>query len=201
MIEPSDVAEAEATRRKYLSHEASVQSVGSLHYLGAIFAAFAVIIMIANYIGQRNVDAVNDSMFLFIAAVYAIAFGINLAMGIGLRGLKTWARWVEITLVGLSLAYCTLALLGVLFFSPGGVSGPLAPTLFVVGFGYLILGYILYLLVSPKGSVVFAPEYKEVIARTPHVKYKTSCLVKAVLLLILIGIVMRIVAAIVGMWR
>ena len=33
---PGDMAEAEAIRRKYLSHEASIKSIGSLHYLGVI---------------------------------------------------------------------------------------------------------------------------------------------------------------------
>ena len=45
----------------------------------------------------------------------------------------------------------------------------------------LIVGYILYLMLSEKGSVVFSPAYKEIIARTPHIKYRTSLILKIAL--------------------
>jgi hypothetical protein len=63
----------------------------------------------------------------------------------------------------------------------------------LIGFpiGTIINGYILYLLVSKKGSTIFSPEYKEIIALTPGVKYKTSVVVWVVLgiFLLIIGVV------------
>jgi hypothetical protein len=47
--------------------------------------------------------------------------------------------------------------------------------------GMLIAGYILYLLLSPKGAVVFSRPTREIIARTPHVKYRTSPILKVAL--------------------
>ena len=43
------LAEQEAIRRKYLNHEASVKSVGSLHILGGILYAFAFFGMLSQY--------------------------------------------------------------------------------------------------------------------------------------------------------
>lgn len=64
--------------------------------------------------------------------------------------------------------------------------------------GTLINGYVLYLLHSAKGKVVFSPEYHAVIAATPHIKYKTSLLVWLFLgllvLLALIGILFAFTA-------
>jgi len=49
----------------------------------------------------------------------------------------------------------------------------------LIGFpiGTLIHGYILYLYWGTKGRKVFSPEYKQIIAGTPHVKYKTSIII------------------------
>ena len=53
--------------------------------------------------------------------------------------------------------------------------------------------YILHLIFSSKGQMVFSPEYKEIIRQTPHIKYKTSKIVWVLLgivgLLLLAGLV------------
>ena len=61
----------------------------------------------------------------------------------------------------------------------GRIIGCILSAIGLIGFpiGTLINGYILYLFLSKKGRTIFAPEYQEVIAATPHVKYKTSILV------------------------
>ena len=59
--------------------------------------------------------------------------------------------------------------------------------LLVVPLGTLINGYILYLVHSAKGRRVMTPEYAAIIARTPHIRYRTSGVVlKAFVLLILL---------------
>lgn len=68
--------------------------------------------------------------------------------GTGLRKLKEWARKPTAVLSGLGL-----------------ISFPI---------GTAINAYILYLVFSQKGTVVFTPEYRQVISSTPAIKYRTS---------------------------
>lgn len=100
-------------------------------------------------------------------AVLVCLAGFQFATGLALRRLKRWARIVA----------------GI--FSGVGLLGfPL---------GTIINGFILYLLFSKKGKMVFSPEYQEVIAQTPHIKYRTSIIVwialGILLLLVLFGVV------------
>jgi hypothetical protein len=92
--------------------------------------------------------------------------------GWGVRGLTKWGR----------VAGCILSGLGLLAFP----------------IGTLINAYILYLFLSKKGRTIFAPEYKDVIAATPHVKYKTSIVVWIFLALIGALILFGIVAGFMG---
>lgn len=39
--------------------------------------------------------------------------------------------------------------------------------------GTLINGYFLYLLGSRSGATIFTPQYRQVVERTPEIKYKT----------------------------
>jgi len=57
----------------------------------------------------------------------------------------------------------------------------------LIGFpiGTLINGYILYLIHSHKGHVVFSTDYKTVIEATPHIRSGTSAVIWIVLILIL----------------
>ena len=86
-----------------------------------------------------------------MAAALLLLGGAQLVAGWGVRALRPWGR-----IVG-----AILSALGLLSFP----------------FGTLINGYILYLYFSKKGRTIFSPEYKDVIAATPHVKYRTSIIV------------------------
>lgn len=88
-------------------------------------------------------------------AVPAAMLGV-LAVGLafvgwGVRKLRAWARTIGCVLSGIGL----------------------------IGFpiGTLVNGYILYLLLSKKGRTIFSPAYKDVIAATPDIKYRTSIVV------------------------
>lgn len=74
--------------------------------------------------------------------------------------------------------------------TPGTLLSALGLLAFPIG--TLINGYILYLIHSKKGKMVFSDEYKEVIAQTPNIKYKTPLLVwifiALLILLIIVGI-------------
>jgi hypothetical protein len=64
-----------------------------------------------------------------------------------------------------------------------------------VPFGTLINGYILYLLLSHKGQRIFAADYPEIVAATPHIKYRTSAAVWVLLGLVALLIVGLLMAA------
>ena len=189
----ANLAAAESMRRAYLTHETNVKSIGSLYYLGFVVTLIIVVaglvIFISGAYGQAG-PVVGLVSFGFNAVIGAMYF----AMGYGLTKLQPWARWTAVVLAGLPLTLYVLVVLYVLVLSPT----PAIPALFGSVICCLIFGYILYLLLSPKSGVVFSHEYKDVIARTPHIKYKTSCILKFVLLFFVLVIVLLIVAAIGG---
>jgi hypothetical protein len=191
-----ELSEAEAIRRKFLSHEASVKSVGSLHYIAAVFTAFVAIAGIVQIAtgggGNREAVPVLVGVDLFYFAVTAL----HVALGIGLNRLQVWARWTDVVLNSIGLAFMLLAsIVGAVFATRMGM-GALLPVLIFYGFVGLISVYILYLLLSRKSSVVFSPDYRAIIERTPHIKYKTSLLVKILLVVLVSIILMAIFAAI-----
>jgi hypothetical protein len=109
------------------------------------------------------------------AAVMLLVLAIGVAQfvaGWGVRALRPWGRVVG----------CVLSGLGLLGF-------PL---------GTIINAYILYLFLSKKGRTIFSPEYQQVIAATPHVKYKTSIAVWIYLGLIVVLLAIGLGAALFG---
>jgi len=173
-----DLAGAEATRRKYLNHEANVLSLGSLHYLGAVFLILGFFGGLAALVmSLRDGPDGPDRGFATILAAYALTALANAALGAGLRRFKPWARWAEAGVVGLLLA--------------ASVAVPLMVPLLLVGSvpAWFVLGYALYLMLSRKAAVVFSPEYQEVVARTPQVRFRTGWLAWCLLLLFLFALV------------
>ncbi len=182
--------DAEMIRREHISHEASVKSIGSLNYLGAILCGFGTVGLALMAVGvfpiapnqQNGVDpAMQKYIFAGLAAFYLFLTILYGAIGYGLTNLQTWARWTEVVIISLALLYVAFATIGALMVNP--VAGLV---FLLIGGG--INGYILYLLVAPKSGVVFSKEYKEIIRKTPHVKQKMSIIVK-----ILVGILLAII--------
>lgn len=159
--------EAETTRRLYLGHEAAVRSLGSLHYLGAFFGMTAVLGMIVNLVFNVRVEMwpLAGSLIAFFCLMTAL----NGTLGYGLYHLQTWARWTEVVL----MVFGTLGSLVTIALSAGEPRVGL-----IYGFVLLFDCYVLYLLLSTRGTVVFSPGYQAVIEKTPHLKYKTSLIVK-----------------------
>lgn len=161
----TDSRPAALIRQKYLSHEASVQSVGSLYLLGSLVTLLAggfltYIVLSGSDPGSRDTGA---SLLLL---------GLGFAQGFLAVGLNKLNRWARIT--------------ATLFAGLGLLAFPI---------GTLINGYILYLLLSAKGKMVFSDEYREVIRQTPDIKYRTSKVLWFFLLLFLGLIGFGIVAA------
>ena len=92
-------------------------------------------------------------------ALFVTAVGVGqLFAGWGVRALRPWGR----------IAGCVLSAIGLLAFP----------------IGTLINAYILYLLLAKKGRTIFGPEYQDIVAATPDVKYRTSVVVWIFLALI-----------------
>jgi thymidine kinase len=49
-----------------------------------------------------------------------------------------------------------------------------------------------------KATMVFSPEYKDIIAATPHVKHRTSIIVKVLLVLLLLALLLILSSLFIG---
>jgi hypothetical protein len=140
-------------------------SVKSVGVLYFIGACFLVLVGVMSLLQPSS--PVTDAFSAIFAILFFLIGAAQFAVAIGLRRLKSWAR----PIAGL------FAVVGLIGFP----------------IGTIINAYILYLLFSKKGKTVFSPEYQEVIAQTPHIKYRTSIIVWIALgilvLLILFGVV------------
>lgn len=161
------------TRNKYLSHEASIQGIGALYLLGAVFVVIIGVVLIG--LGIAGVaGGQGDATAGFIFGLIYLPLGLlQFWVGRGLRVLNPKVRVVAI------------------IFSVIGLIG--------VPIGTIISAYFLYLLASKKGQFVFSDEYAQVRAATPEIKYRTSWVVWgfliALILLIVLGIVVAFVSA------
>jgi hypothetical protein len=158
---------AELVRREHLHTEVSIQAVGRLYLLGCILILLAFSgIFIASFASMRNgnVSLISFAGSALGALAVCAAYG---AAGFGLRKFRPWARIVA----------TIIAVIGLIGFP----------------IGTIISGYILYLMWNGKGRTIFTAAYQDVIAATPHVKYKTSIVVWIILgivLLLLVALVM-----------
>jgi hypothetical protein len=108
-----------------------------------------------------------------VVALLLVALGVGqLFAGWGVRALRPWGR-----IVG-----CVLSAIGLIGFP----------------IGTLINAYILYLLLSKRGRMVFSPEYQDIIAATPHIKYRISIIVWIFLALLVALILFAAFAAFFG---
>lgn len=163
IVVEEDLAQCETIRRDHLGRETWIKLLGSLHYVGAAFGFIAVCSLIALALG--NVLQIDPRITAVVVAIYGAVTALNAALGYGLRGLQPWARWTEAVLYGIGAALgCVVVLASVLI---GNTSAAL-----LYSGSMLFQGAVLYLLLSPKATVVFSTHYKDVIGRTPHVRYQ-----------------------------
>lgn len=162
-------SDAELVRRAHINTEASIKSIGVLYYLGGIFLLFAAFVALTN---TRQGEGVTMLVPYIAAGLLAIFSVFQFFVGTALRKLKGWSR----------IAVGILSGIGLLGFP----------------IGTIINAYILILIFGKKGSMVFSEPYREIIAATPHVKYKSSKLVWIILGIFGVVIVLSIIAIIVG---
>lgn len=118
--------------------------------------------------------ASGDNLFeaILFAAMFLILGGAQFWVGLSVRRLRRWSR------------------IPVGIFSGIGLLG--------FPIGTIINGYILYLVFSEKGRMVFSDEYQAIVEQTPHIKQRTSIVVWIILGLLLMILVGIIVVALVG---
>jgi len=174
--------DAERIRKLYLNHEASVQSIGLLYYIGGGLMVLGMFSG-AVFVMQRGGLGVSVVVLLLYGGLAAISFVLG-------RGLRTLHRYVRIPVVILSCLNVLLALLGL-------IGGGSLFALIVLA----INAYILYLLLSPKGGMVFSAQYAEIRHQTPHIKYRTSIIVRIAAVILLSFLGLGVIGALLSIFR
>ncbi|MFN7625876.1 MAG: hypothetical protein ACK5PZ_03525 [Pirellula sp.] len=183
-----DISDAEMIRKQHLSHEASIQGMGSLYLLGGVLGSLGGLVYggmgiaamsgVAGAIpdgdGPGPTPAVMGGMFVGIGVFVLAVSMAQLYAGWTMRKLDPKGKILAIIVTAIGL----------------------------LGFpcGTLISAYTLYLLLSPKGEFIYSPQYKEIRAATPHIKYR-SIVAWVLLALILIFVVLLFLAAFLGGMR
>jgi hypothetical protein len=180
-----DLSQAELIRKSHLSHEANLQGFGCLYTFGGILGIIG-------------------SLFYVAMGVFVIASGVPAQMAnqnAPVPNTNPAAAGLIVALMGLVfLAISVLQLLGgraMQTLNPKGkVLAIIISAIGLLGFpcGTLLSTYLLYLLLSTKGEMVFSDRYKEIIQATPHIKYRTSIIVW-IFLFILIGVILAAIIA------
>lgn len=156
-------SQAEAIRNEHLKHEASIQSVGILYYLGGTVLALMGLVGALGGLTSGQGEGAGG----FVVGFFFLLLGVGqFIVGRGLRKLRPWARTPT----------TILSCFGLLGF-------PL---------GTLINAYILYLVLSAKGRMVLSEEYNQVVAQTPHIKYRTSIVVWIFLGFVVLGLALLV---------
>ncbi len=149
---------------------AHISHEASIKAVGILYYLGGILVTIA---ALASLPAVTSGASSPLIALLLIAAGVaQLFAGWGVRAFRVWARNVG----------SVLSAIGLLGFP----------------IGTLINGYILYLFLSKKGRTIFAPAYQDVIAATPHVKYRTSIVIWIFLALLVGLILFAAVGAFVG---
>jgi hypothetical protein len=189
-----DMERAERIRRENLGRETNVKAIGSLYLIGAIFQGLGLLIQVLQLAGTMPTNRAGAPLAL---QVFNLAFGIallglNVGIAIGLRTLQTWARWTAVVLNSLGLTVILLAGAGI------ALAGQFVIAAFVVVLAGGITGAILYVLASPRSSIVFTPAYQAIIAMTPRIRYRTSRLALIGLMVFIAVVVIAVAVALRG---
>lgn len=149
-------------RERHIKHEASIKAVGILCILGGV-----VLLGSFAFVSIETIAAGSLAESPAMGLLFAVGFGtLQLISGTGLRQLWGWSR-IPAAMVA-------------------------AVSMFAIPIGTVVGIYILYLLFSPKGSKVLSAEYREIVALTPDVRYRTPrwfWILVLVVMSILVGLV------------
>jgi hypothetical protein len=183
-----DLSQAELIRKSHLNHETNVKSFGCLYTLGGImgilgaifYIGVGIFIMAGGVVSEELqplvLNANSEPMVAGITTTSAgvVFLAIAVAQFFAGRSMQTLNPSTKALAI-------VIAAIGMLQFPCGT----------------MISGYLLYLLVSSKGNMVFSSAYKEVMQATPHIRYRTSIIVWIFLFLLIGVILLGIIAAII----
>jgi hypothetical protein len=174
-----DLSQAELIRKSHLSHEANIQSFGCLYTLGGImgiligifYIGLGIFVMAGGENPQAGVNPMAAGIMTTLIGVVFLAIAVaQLFAGRSMQTLNPSGKILAIVVAAI-----------------GAILLPVC--------GTVISGYLLYLLVSAKGEMVFSSAYKEVMQATPHIRYRTSMIVWIFLFLLIGAILLGIIAA------
>jgi len=158
---PFEPIEVEGTPAELIRRE-HLSHEASAKSIGSLYVIGGIICLVAAIVPAFVLGAQRAAEVQSLAVLGGVGV-VMCVLATGLYRLQSWARYAAGVFSGIGL----------------------------LGFpiGTIINAYILYLLFSSKGAMVFSDEYHQVMAQTPHIKYKTSILVKIlfVILLVVIG--------------
>lgn len=160
-------------RRAHIRHETSVKAVGGL------CAIFGGLILLPVFMGflEAVTSASRRSHSASLMMGLVIGAGL-LVLGANVRHPRPWARIAMAVLSGLMAA---VTLLTVLF--------------------PLLNGYVLWLMLSAKGRMIFSPAYQQIIAMTPDVQPRTSVISWILLGLVLLFVIAVLAALLIPVFR
>lgn len=155
---------AEAIREEHIKTEATIKTIGLLYWLGGLAIVAAAAMSVI-----ASVTTSETGVHELLISVTLLALGVfQFLVGNGLRKFQRFAR----------ICAGVISALGLLAFPVG--------TLINV----LILGTLF----RKKSRMIFSEPYKEIIAATPHVKYKSSSLFRIVVYTFLVTLLLILVA-------
>ncbi len=152
--------EAEEIRTKHLKHEASIKAVGFLYFLGAVLVALSLVgVGFAAFYSGSGPGGPELGIFALLFVVCVAQF----FAGWGLRKLRPWSK------------------------VPAGIVA--AVSLISIPIGTIFGLYFLYLIFSAKGRTILSPGYQDIVAQTPHLRYRTPIWIWILLLVALLGFI------------
>jgi hypothetical protein len=162
---------ADALRRRHLTHEARLRSIGTLMLVGGLNLLLGPMIVMIGVFGvigylvapSADEEALQGAGLISGAGLLITGFGaLSIRGGMGLRRLDPKHRALYTALVSLwLLSFSFLALVGL---------------------------WALVLIHSPEGKIVLSPEYAEARRLTPHIRLRTSVVTWLALALVLLGV-------------
>jgi len=162
------VEEVAANPEAEATRRAHIGHEASIRAVGLLYYLGGVGVLLAGIAALALPSRDRPGGVVFMLALLALAVA-QFFGGWGVRKFRPWAR----------ILGCVISAIGLLGFPVGTV----------------INVYILYLFLSKKGRTIFSPEYQDVIAATPHIKYRTSIVVWIFLALVLALILFAVFGA------
>jgi hypothetical protein len=174
-VDETETGQVESQRTKHLRRESCIRNAGLISSIlaGCVVLTFSVGALFELY-RQEEQDIELSIYRRWVARMICVISIAILAFvtSWGLFWLRNWGRWAltMVTTVPLPVLVCAWLLLNRTANPEVQESiDPVGLTILCV-VSALPYTFLLFLMWSPKGSMVFSPEYRETIRQTPHLR-------------------------------